>query len=435
MEGHREQMTRMPRTSLRDGRAGRWLLRVLTSCGLIALGAFGSLVLLRSEGTFSPPLSIPAAAPDAAQSLPGAEPPAVEAAYDAEVEVMLTPEAVAQAGIKTAEVSVVEPRAPTEVPGVVTANAYREVKVTPLVGGIVRKVHAELGTAVKRGTPLAILFSAELADAQTKYLSMRAMLEADHQRRERTRKLLDIGAASRQELEEVTAVHASHATEVEAARQRLLLLGLSRKQVDALIHPRQVMADVVVPAPIDGMITGRSANLGQVVGMGEELFVVTDLSDVWAVGDLYEQDFTRVRVGSEATITTPAYPELRLQGRVSYIDPRVDPQTRTAKVRVEVPNPDGQLRLGMYMTMVFSTASGAPVVTVPRVAVQTIGGRQVVFVAVPDEEGKFVQRTVALGSLAGESYTVLQGLQSGEVVVTEGSFFLRAESLRNAPSG
>src|SRR5687768_16329710 len=141
---------------------------------------------------------------------------------------------------------------------------------------------------------------------------MRAMLEADHQRRERTRQLVDIGAASRQELEEATAIHTSHATEVEAARQRLLLLGLSRKEVNALTHPRQVMADVVVPAPIYGVVTERSVNLGQVVGMGEELFVVTDLSDVWVVGDLYEQDFSGVRVVSDATLTTPAYPELRL---------------------------------------------------------------------------------------------------------------------------
>jgi cobalt-zinc-cadmium efflux system membrane fusion protein len=429
MDEDHERMTRV-----RHGRAGRWLVRGLSACGFIALGALGSLVLLRSEGTVSPPLSSPAAAPSAAQPLPGAEAASVEAAHDAEVEVMLTPEALAQAGIKTAEVSVVEPRASTEVPGVVTANAYREVKVMPLAGGIVRKVHAELGAAVKQGVPLVTLFSAELADAQNKYLSMRAMLEADHQRRERTRELVAIGAASRQELEEATAVHAGHATDVEAARQRLLLLGMSKKQVEGLKHPRQVMADVVVPAPINGVITSRSANLGQVVGMGEELFVVTDLSDVWVVGDLYEQDFSRVRVGSEATLTTPAYPELRLQGRVSYIDRRVDPQTRTAKVRVEVRNPDGQLRLGMYMSMVFRTASGAPAVAVPRAAVQAIGGRQVVFVAVPGEEGRFLQRTVELGPLAGESYPVHNGLQPGEVVVTEGSFFLRAESLRNAPA-
>ena len=348
---------------------------------------------------------------------------------------MLAPEAVAQAGIQTAEVSMIEPRASTEGPGVVTANAYREVTVTPLVGGIVRKVHAELGTAVTQGAPLATVFSAELADAQTKYLSMRAMLEADHQRRERTRELVDIGAASRQELEEATAVHAGHATEVEAARQRLLLFGMSKQQLDGLRHPRQMMADVVVPAPIAGVITSRSANLGQVVGMGEALFVVTDLSEVWVVGDLYEQDFPHVRVGAEATLTAPAYPELRLQSRVNYIDPRVDPQTRTAKVRVEVPNPDGQLRLGMYMTMVFSTVSGAPVAVVPRAAIQTIGARHVVFVPVEGEDGRFLQRTVQLGRVLGESYSVRKGLEPGEVVVTEGSFFLRAESLRNAPSG
>ena len=429
MEEDHARMTRV-----RDRRMWRWFVQCLTACGLIALGALGSLVLLRSTGRFSPSLSSPAAVGAAAGPRLTTEPAAVEVAHIAEVEVMLAPEAVAQAGIKTAEVSVVEPRASTEVPGVVMANAYREVKVMPLVGGIVRKVHAELGTAVKPGAPLATLFSAELADAQTKYLSMRAMLEADHQRRERTRELVTVGAASRQELEEATAVHASHATEVEAARQRLLLLGMSKKQVDGLRHPRQVMADVVVPAPIAGVITSRSANLGQVVGMGEALFVVTDLSAVWVVGDLYEQDFPRVRVGSEATLTTPAYPELRLQGRVSYIDPRVDPQTRTAKVRVEVPNPDGQLRLGMYMTMVFSTASGAPVVVVPRAAIQTIGAHHVVFVPVEGEAGRFLQRTVQLSRLLGESYSVLKGLEPGEVVVTEGSFFLRAESLRYAPS-
>jgi membrane fusion protein, heavy metal efflux system len=360
-------------------------------------------------------------------------PTAIDPADD--VEVVLSPEAVAQAGIKTAEVTVVERSTSVQVPGTIMANAYREVKVFPIVGGIITKLHAELGTAVKRGAPLATIFSAELAEAQTKYLSAKAMVEADRQKLERTKQLIAIGAASRQELEEVSAVHTSHDTEAEAARQRLLLLGLTRRQVETLKSASQALATVVVPAPMDGVITERSANPGQVVAMGEALFVVTDLSEVWAVGDLYEQDFPHVRVGSDATLTTLAYPGLQLRGRVTYIDPRVDPQTRTAKVRVEVPNPEGHLRLRMYVTMTFSTSSGERVVVVPRAAVQTIGGRQVVFIAVPDEEGKFLQRTVQLGPLAGESYTVLQGLEPGAVVVTEGSFFLRAESLRNAPSG
>jgi membrane fusion protein, heavy metal efflux system len=100
---------------------------------------------------------------------------------------------------------------------------------------------------------------------------------------------------------------------------------------------------------------------------------------------------------------------------------------------VEVSNPEGRLRLGMYVTVTFSTPSQERVIVVPRAAVQTIGGHHVVFVAVPDEDGKFLQRRIGLGPLAGESYPVRKGVQPGEVVVTEGSFFLRAESVRNAP--
>ena len=134
-------------------------------------------------------------------------------------------------------------------------------------------------------------------------------------------------------------------------------------------------------------------------------------------------------------MTTAAYPGLTLHGRVSYIDPRVDPQTRTAKIRVEVPNPQGQLRLGMYVTVAFTTRGGEQQVMVPRAAVQTIGERQVVFLPAPDEEGKFIARTVQVGPAHGDSVTIRSGVEPGEVVVTEGSFFLRAEMLRNAPTG
>jgi len=139
-------------------------------------------------------------------------------------------------------------------------------------------------------------------------------------------------------------------------------------------------------------------------------------------------------VGSEAVLTTPAYPTLTLRGRVSYIDPRVDPQTRTAKVRVEVPNADGRLRLGMYVTLAFTTPGGERAVVVPRAAVQTIGERHVIFVPASDEEGKFLPRTVQVGPVRGDLVTIRNGVQPGEVVVIEGSFFLRAELLRNAPT-
>jgi cobalt-zinc-cadmium efflux system membrane fusion protein len=407
----------------RLGRFGRACLFGLLALGLIALGAAGATVALRrTEGTRTP------TAPIATAPTPAPTEPAGEA------EVVLSPEALARAGIKTAPVTAISAGTAVTVPGSVIANAYREVKVTPIAAGIVTKVDVELGAVVRRGAPLVTIFSAELAESQTKYMSMSTMLEADHKKLERTRKLVEIGAASRQDLEEITAVHEAHATEVEAARQRLQLLGLSAEQVRTLTSPSQVVSTIVVPAPISGVITSRSANLGQVVAMGQELLSVTDLSEVWVVGDLYEQDFKTVTVGSEAAITTPAYPGLTLHGRVSYIDPRVDPQARTAKARIAVPNSDGRLRLGMYVSVSFTTP-GASAVVVPRSAVQAIGDRQVVFVPAGNEDGKFIQRQVRLGSPIGDNYSVLSGLKPGENVVTEGSFFLRAEILRNAPGG
>jgi RND family efflux transporter MFP subunit len=348
-----------------------------------------------------------------------------------DTEILLPPDVAARAGLKTATVGTADVGAAVTVPGTVMPNAYQEVKVTPIAGGILTKIHVDLGASVQRGAPLATIFSSELADAQTRYLSIRAMLEADHKKLERTERLVAIGAASRQELEEVTAVHTGHETEVAAARQRLLQLGLTQQEVNALTDPSKVVSQVVVPAPIGGVVTARSANPGQVVAMGQELFVVTDLGTVWLVGDLYEQDFAAVRVGSEVTVTTAAYAGSVLHGRVSYIDPKVDPQTRTAKVRVEIPNPGSRLRLGMYVSMVFAGAGGQQHVVVPRAAVQSIGEESVVFLPVPGEEGKFLRRRVRLGSASGNFYVVLEGLRADDSIVTDGSFLLRAEAARS----
>ena len=442
MDGDEENRIETPEPRGPRARSRRRPLpTVLMAIGLVALGV-GAGVWGERRASSSHGASAPSTTPSASNGaspggmpgvpMPGGSAPAT--APVAEVEVVLTLEALTRAGIKTASVTTMGAGGSLSVPGSVMPNAYRDVKVTPIAGGIVTKVHVELGAAVRRGAPLVTLFSTELADAQTRYLSMTATFEADHRKLERTQELAKIGAASRQELEVVTAVHEAHATEVEAARQRLLLLGLSASDVQALRSASQVVSTIVVPAPIDGVITSRSANLGQVVAMGQELVSVTDLSQVWVVGDLYEQDFTIVKVGSDAAITMPAYPDMTLRGRVTYIDPRVDPQARTAKARVEVPNADGRLRLGMYVTVSYSS-SGNRAVVVPRSAVQAIGDRQVVFVPVQGEDGKFIQRQVRLGPLIGDSYTVSSGLRAGDTVVTEGSFFLRAEALRNTPSG
>ena len=354
---------------------------------------------------------------------------------DEAVEVSLTPEAIERAGIKTAVVGAQPTVSRMTVPGTVTSNAYHDTKVNSLVGGVVRQVSADLGSTVSRGQALAVIFSAELAEAQMKYLSMQAMLEADHQKLVRTEKLVTLGAASRQELEEVTATHTGHATEVAAVRQRLLLLGLSHEQVTRITDASHVVSDVTVPAPADGVVIARSVNPGQVVGAAQELFVVADLRTVWVIGDLYEKDFASVTVGSPATVAIPARPKTVLTGRVAYIDPRVDAATRTAKVRVEVPNRNMELRLGMYVTVDFRTGSGERSVVVPREAIQAIGERSVVYVPVAGDEGRFAERPVKLGSAVGDSVQVVEGVKVGDRVVTTGSFFLRGEAARNRSGG
>ena len=440
----------------RSSRRWRAVLAIVAGLGLLAVGAVagvvwserrGGVIGSRSETSGTPRVdSTPGdgAAMPGAPGMTGSRPPtgtinagraAEPAKTDEAIEVSITPEAVERAGIKIGQVRGEAATTGITVPATVTSNAYRETKVNALVGGIVRQVHVELGSAVKRGHPMAVLVSAELADAQMKYLSMRAMLEADHKKLTRTGKLVDLGAASRQELEEVAAVHQAHATEVAAARQRLLLLGLSGDSVERLQNASQVVSEVAVPAPGDGVVLTRGVNPGQVVMAGQDLFVVADLGSVWVIGDVYEKDFAAVRVSAEATVTVPTAPGTALRGRVAYIDPRVDAATRTAKVRVEVPNRGGDLRLGMFVTLVFQTAVGERMTLVPRAAVQSLGDRTVVYVPAADGEARFLEQPVKLGEPVGDLVRVVEGLRPGQKVVTEGSFFLRAEAARMRSGG
>lgn len=346
-----------------------------------------------------------------------------------EVQISIPPSEVERLRLKFAKVTEAPVTMEIRVPGTVQPNAYKQVHVTPLVGGVVTQVTVEIGHSVKRGQPLLQIFSRELAEAQTKYIADGAELEAEHKKLVRTQELVRLGAASRQELEEIEANHQVHSAHVEESHQRLLLLGLTDQQVSEVAAGKRADTTIAVPAPLDGVVTARGVNLGQVVNASQDLLTVTDLSSVWVEANLLEDDFAAVRVGSPATITTPAYPGRSYRAAVSYIDPQVDPQTRTAKVRLVLDNPGLALRFGMYMDVLFANSTGRAVVA-PKQAVQTVGTSIVVFVPVEGERGKFIQRAVKTGKDLSSGLTVLDGLKAGETVVTEGSFLLRAESIR-----
>jgi RND family efflux transporter MFP subunit len=390
---------------------------------LMRKGASGGEQMATVPARGAAPTPAPAAQPAGSSTAPSTGPLP-------DVVVSLSAQAVQRAGIVVAPVMTGTSPADIRLPGVVEPNAYRQVTVTPLISGRVTRVSAELGTSVRRGQTLAQIYSPELAEAQTKYVSAKAMLDAHDRELQRTQKLVEIGAASRQELERIHAEHSAQAAAVQSARSQLELLGVPSSTVEALGSGSKVNATTSVAAPVEGVITERAANVGLNVDPTSKLFTIVDLSTVWVVADVYEKDFSRVRVGSDTTITAAAWPGLSRRGRVSYIDPQMNPETRTAKVRVEVPNPRGELRLGMYVEVVVTGAAGPSVPVIPRTAVQNVGDRTVVYLVNPKESGKFTEREVRLGEASGQQVEVASGVQPGDAVVTEGSFFVRAERER-----
>ncbi len=403
-------------------RIGMWI--VLAAC----IGA-GAMWLVLARYPALRPSKTPERTAMPAVSLSSASP----VADTQDTEVTIPREDLDRLQLKFAKVTEASIGVEVHVPGTVQPNAYKQVHVTSLVGGVVTQVTSELGQPVKRGQALAQIFSRDLAEAQTAYLSANAELEAEHKKLVRTQELVRIGAASRQELEEIEANHQVHAAHVEEARQKLLLLGLDDRQVSDVAAGKQASANVSILAPLDGVVTTRNVNSGQVVTASQDLLTITDLSSVWIEANLLENDFGVVRVGAQATITTPAYPARRYHGVVSYIDPQVDSQTRTAKVRVEINNPDGSLRFGMYMDVLFASPVGGAVPVAPQRAIQTIGSASVVFLPAPGDPGRFLQRTIKLGQQTPTGFQVAIGLKSGETVVTDGSVLLRAEAIRQHP--
>jgi cobalt-zinc-cadmium efflux system membrane fusion protein len=400
-----------------------WPAVIIGGLALMAAGAGIASFVIRPAPMIKTDSNVPTGphqpAADAFRSVP--------ASGAADVVVTLTPAATQRAGIVLAQASSGRGTSTLRLPGVVEPNAYNQVVVTPLVAGRVTRVVAELGQSVRAGQSLAEIFSPELAEAETRFVSLRAELDAHERELQRTEKLVEIGSASRQELERLHAEHTAKLTAVESATSRLELLGLSPSAIGNLGPGKNVGATTTIVAPIAGVVTERAANAGLNVDTTAKLFTVVDLSTVWVVADLYEKDFSRVRVGASAGITTKAFPNAALHGHVSYIDPQVNRETRTAKLRVEVSNPKQDLRLGMFADVSIEAEGAGSAALIPRAAVQNVGNRTVVYVADSTQPGKFIEREVRLGDRSGSNVFVLGGVHPGESVVADGSFAVRAE--------
>lgn len=413
-------MTPEPRVTL------SWTALIAGVAVLLAVGAGATYLAVRPPTAVS---LVSAAIPPVAPS--GASEPNTPTTpvSPSDVVVPLTKEAATRAGITLTAVKTGPASEGLRVPGVVEPNAYKVVAVTPLAAGRIASVSVELGQHVEPGQTMAQVFSPELADLQTRYIGARAELGAHERELARTEKLVQVGSASRQELERLHAEHTAQLAAVQSAASRLRLLGFSDAGIEQLDAGKPLDTAVKVPAPIAGVVTERLANVGLNVDPATKLFSVVDLSTVWVVANVFEKDLARVRVGASARVTTPAYPDRAVDGRISYVDPQLNAETRTVKIRIEVPNARGEWRIGMLAEVLLAGEKTASLV-IPRSAVQNVGELSVVYLVNPEHEGQFIERPVRLGTQSGDHVVVVSGVQVGDTVVAEGSFFLRAERER-----
>jgi Cu(I)/Ag(I) efflux system membrane fusion protein len=291
--------------------------------------------------------------------------------------------------------------------GEVVVDETRISAVTLKVDGVVEQLHADyVGRVITRGAPLLSLYSPMLISAQEELLIAKR-LQAN--------------------LARGTSDAAGSAGDLAtSARRRLLNWDVDPAELDAIEQHGMSHRTLTLRAPVSGTIIEKAVVAGQQVMAGQVLLRVADLSQVWVDGDVFEQDLPLVRIGQPVRVEFRALPNAPRIGRVASFEPTLDPVTRTARIRVALANPGGQLRPGMFATLHLIAPEPAPTLVVPRGAVLSTGERSIVFVRLAD--GRLEPRLVTVGLADETQVQILRGLNRGDVVVASATFLVDAES-------
>jgi membrane fusion protein, copper/silver efflux system len=320
--------------------------------------------------------------------------------------VHLTPDAARRIGVTFAEVTLSPLEREVRTVAQVTYDETRVTVVAPRVEGWVERLYVDAtGQPVRRGQPLYELYAPMVAAAEQELLLARG---------------LDTNVAAGTD-----EARAGARSLLESARRRLLGWEVPAEEVARLERTGQPARTVIFRSPASGMVIEKSVLEGQRIMAGEPVYRIADLSTVWIEGEVFERDLQSVAVGQRVSAEFPALPGDHRAGRIAYIYPTLDPATRTARVRVELPNPGLTLKPGMYAT-VRLTSESAPTLSVPRSAVLVTGERALAFRKRPD--GMFEPRLVTLGRASDERLEILGGLGQGDTVVASATFLVDAES-------
>lgn len=322
--------------------------------------------------------------------------------------VTISPAKVQRLGVRTEPAAVRELTRTVRAVGTVQADERREWVVSPKFEGWIEKLHVNAtGMKVRRGEPLMEVYAPELVAAEREYLLA-------------WRSLQGMAGSS-------AMVRASAGQLAEAALERLRNWDISADQLRRLQREGTVARTLTLRAPADGVVMEKMAVPGMRFAAGDPLYRLADLSTVWLVANVFEQDLGAVREGQQAKATVPAYPGADFTGTVAFVYPSVSPETRTAKVRIEIANPDGRLKTDMSADVELAAgASTGAVLAVPDSAVLNSGTRQVVLV--DRGEGRFEPKEVTLGGAADGYYEVRSGLDAGDPVVVGANFLIDAEA-------
>lgn len=314
-------------------------------------------------------------------------------------EVQMTESALALASVQTTIVKKGIPEKEVQLLGKVKADERNISELTARFGGRIEKLFINYtGQQVRKGEKLGIIYSPDLITAQ-------------------------------KELLEAMKYKTSNPSFYTATRSKLKLWDLTDEQIDAIETRGETKTYFDIQSPISGTITKRYVSIGDYVKEGSALFEVTNLSKVWVMFDAYESDLPWIKKGDYVEFTLQSIPGKQFNGKVTFIDPFIDAKTRVAQVRVELNNPNGQLKPEMFTNGILksNTANNSNELLIPKSAILWTGKRAIVYVIVPEREtSSFLYREIVLGPEAGNFYSVKEGLFEGEEIATNGVFRIDA---------
>jgi len=331
--------------------------------------------------------------------------------------------------------------------GKILVSEDRVAVIGPVHEGRLVRLYSGQGSKVRKGQKLADLESADIDQAEAEYL--KALADAENARRsstaelrlaqatyDRTKMLYEKTITAGKNLQsaehdlEVAKASAANSlastkAALTAARRHLLILGLKDSDIDALASKPSLAAVFSLTSPIEGIVVERNATVGATVGTEANLFKIIDLSRVWIDANVFEKDLQRVKLGQGVKVFVTAFPGTTFSGKVILVSSVVDPETRSVKVRTEVPNPDGRLKPDMFANVEIITDLHPATISIPQSALLSDGGKTVVFVA---EGSGYKKRVVTAGMQSSDRVEIIEGLNAGDKVVVKGNYLLLQQS-------